>query len=139
MWNVWHWVIQAKLFVKAYYSYVESTNGPWMNPGQAINYVTWHRISAVTLETKHPFRSQYVQMITWPVWQRNGMILGYCRNITWLFIYSIFSIFCFMYLDEYLQYFVMVFSIFGMYFKSTVCNTFSLFLLVSWLVSWLIN
>ena len=30
------------------YSYVESTNGPWMNPGQAINYVTWHRISAVT-------------------------------------------------------------------------------------------
>ena len=27
---------------------VQSTNGPWMNPGQAINYVTWHRISAVT-------------------------------------------------------------------------------------------
>ena len=26
---------------------VQSTNGPWMNPGQAINYVTWHRISTV--------------------------------------------------------------------------------------------
>ena len=25
-------------------TYVKSTNGPWMNPGQAINYVTPHRI-----------------------------------------------------------------------------------------------